>query len=250
MLEVKNLSCGYNGKDIVKDMSFSAADGEILSITGPNGCGKTTLMRALSGIIPYHSGTAVINGVEIASLDRLSLSRRIALLSQHGAGGEYADFTVFDTVMLGRYARLKGSISKADKEMTEYCLERTGTADLRNEFISRLSGGQLQRVFLARAFAQEPDIILLDEPANHLDLRHRLKLIEMLREWAGDRRSVIGIFHDLSLAAALSDRIMLMNEGKNILCGTPSEVCRSSELSKVYGFDVAGFMRESQKMWL
>ncbi len=250
MLEVKNLYCGYGGADIVKDMSFDLADGEILSVTGPNGCGKTTLLRAVSGLIPYHGGSIKIDGDEVKKLKRDKLSLCTALLSQTGAGGEYSDFTVFDTVMLGRYAISKnGSTTKLDREKTEYCLEKTGTAELRNKLITELSGGQLQRVFLARAFAQEPQLILLDEPANHLDLKHQLKLIELLKEWTDEKHSVIGIFHDINLAASLSDKMMVMSDGKKIMHGKTADICRSGKLSEVYGFDVGAYMRKALEIW-
>lgn len=249
MLDVLNLSCGYDNTDIVKNMSFSLSRHEILSITGPNGCGKTTLLRALSGIIPYNSGSIKISGEEIKNLSRRKLSQKIALLSQTGASGEYSDFTVLETVMLGRYARSSYGTQKHDLEIAESCLEQTGIANLSDRFITELSGGQLQRVFLARAFAQEPDIILLDEPSNHLDLKHRLILIDLLQKYASSGHGVIGIFHDLNLAAALSDRIMLMNDGQNILCDNSETVCKSSLLSEIYGFDVRKYMHDSLEKW-
>lgn len=249
MLEVKNISCGYGGRDVVKELSFTVRTGEILAVTGPNGCGKTTLLRALCGIIPYHNGSARINGCEISALKRTELSKKAALLSQTGAGGEYADFTVMETVMLGRYAHSGSGASKADREIAERCLEQTGTAELKDRLITELSGGQLQRVFLARAFAQEPEVIFLDEPANHLDLKYQLRLLESLKGWTAQGRTVVGVFHDLNLAAALSDRIMLMDNGKAAADGKAADICRSDALSHVYGFDVRKYMLDSLEMW-
>ncbi len=249
MLEVKNISCGYGGRDVVKELSFTVKTGEILAVTGPNGCGKTTLLRALCGIIPYHSGSAKINGCEISTLKRTELSKKAALLSQTGAGGEYADFTVMETVMLGRYAHSGSGASKADREIAERCLEQTGTAELKDRLITELSGGQLQRVLLARAFAQEPKIIFLDEPANHLDLKRQVALIEMLKGWAANGKSVVGVFHDLNLAAELSDRIMVMNEGRTELLDSSENVCRSEKLNDIYGFDIREYMRKTLQKW-
>lgn len=250
MLEVKELSCGYGNDTVVKDVSFSVRDGEILAITGPNGCGKTTLLRALCGIIPYKAGSALIDGKEIHSMSREELSMNAALLSQTGAGGEYSDFTVRETVALGRYAKNKGFGSdKTDEAAAEKYMKKTDTLSFADSVITELSGGQLQRVLLARAFAQEPKIIFLDEPANHLDLKRQIELIEMLKAWAADGKSVVGVFHDLNLAAELSDRIMVMNEGRTELLDSSENICRSEKLNKIYGFDIRAYMQKTLKKW-
>ncbi|MGN0602602.1 MAG: ABC transporter ATP-binding protein [Oscillospiraceae bacterium] len=250
MLEVKNLSCGYGSDIIVKDVSFTVNDGEILAVTGPNGCGKTTLLRALCGIIPYAGGSAVIDGKEIRSLSREELSMSAALLPQTGAGGEYSDFTVRETVALGRYAKSKGfGGSKEDEAAAEKYMEMTDTLSIADKVITELSGGQLQRVLLARSFAQEPKIIFLDEPANHLDLKRQIELIGMLKEWAKSGKSVVGVFHDLNLAAELSDRIMVMSDGRTELLDTAETVCRSEKLNDIYGFDIREYMRKTLRKW-
>lgn len=258
MLKINNLSCGYGKIEIVKDLSFTVKKGEIFSITGPNGCGKTTLLRAIAGLIPYNSGSININGHEIKEMKRRDLAFEIAMLAQTGASGDYADFTVYDTVMTGRYAYKKPLLSKgikstsdscSDNEIIKECMRKTGISDLRNRFITELSGGQLQRVFLAKAFAQTPSLILLDEPSNHLDLKRRLELTELLRGWVKDGKSVISVFHDLNLAASISDRILVMDEGKEIICSETAKVCKSNELEHVYGFNVKEYMIRSLKFW-
>lgn len=250
MLEVKNLSCGYGKNTIVKAVSFCVNDGEILAVTGPNGCGKTTLLRALCGIIPYTGGNASIDGKEIRSMSREELSMNAALLSQTGAGGEYSDFTVRETVALGRYTKSKGFGSdRSDEAAAEEYMKKTDTLRIADNVITELSGGQLQRVLLARAFAQEPKIIFLDEPANHLDLKRQIELIEMLKSWSANGKSVVGVFHDLNLAAELSDRIMVMNEGRTELLDSSENVCRSEKLNDIYGFNIREYMRKTLRKW-
>lgn len=250
MLEVKELGCGYGNEIIVKNVSFTVNNGEILAITGPNGCGKTTLLRALCGIIPYIKGNALIDGGELRRMSRSEISSKAALLPQGGAGGEYSDFTVRETVALGRYVRTKGfGWNSSDEKATEEYMKRTDTLSIAEKPITELSGGQLQRVLLARAFAQEPEMIFLDEPANHLDLKRQIELVGMLRDWAKSGKSVIGVFHDLNLAASLADKIMVMNDGKTALIGAADEICRSGRLNEIYGFNIQEYMHNAFMRW-
>lgn len=252
ILFVENLICGYGGEDVVRDVSFTLERGEILSLAGENGCGKTTLLRAVCGLISIKSGAAYIDGKRVSAIPLKERAKKIALLSQTGAGGDYSEYTVWDTVLMGRYPYQKeifGEISQKDKAAAEKYIAETGLSGLENRLITELSGGQLQRVFLARTFAQEPDVILLDEPANHLDLRRQTELAEHLRKWVSSGKSAVGVFHDLGFAAAVSDRIMLMKDGKNVLCGETGEVLRSKELNEVFGTDVNGYMEKIAKIW-
>lgn len=253
VLELKNIICGYGREDIIKGISLTAEPGEIISLAGPNGCGKTTLLRAACGLIPIRSGGAYIDGKLVSAIPVKDRAQVIAMLSQTGAGGDYSDYTVKETVIMGRYARHSGGIfteaSAGDLAIAEKYISETGLDGLENRLITELSGGQLQRVFLARAFAQEPEIIFLDEPANHLDLKHQTELYELLRRWSESGKTVVGVFHDLGLAAAVSDRIMLMHEGESVLCGSPDEVVHSEKLNDVYGTDVAAYMRKISEIW-
>ena len=252
LLSAVNVSCGYGGRDIVKNISFSVNGGEILSIAGKNGCGKTTLLRCLCGLIPCSSGNVSVDGENIPEIPRREAAKLCALFSQTSAGGTFGSYTVYDTVMLGRYPYMHGvfaSPSAEDREVVSDCLKRTGTESLSHRRIGELSGGQLQRVFLAKAFAQQPKVMLLDEPANHIDLSGQPELIRLMHDWITPERAIIAVFHDLNLCAAASDRMLLIDGGKKIIEGKCADVCRSAEMSSVYGFDIAGYMREMLSFW-
>ena len=155
---------------------------------------------------------------------------------------------------MGRYAHRSKSLfpgeTEADRDAVEEALRRTGVWELRDRPVTRLSGGQLQRVFLARTFAQEPQIILLDEPANHLDLRCQAELLESLREWTTDRnRCVVGVFHDISLALAFADTALLLEEGKALACG-PVEELDEKLLDRLYGMEVRQYMKRMHERWI
>lgn len=249
MLLANNLSCGYGAKPVVKNVSFSLSEGERLSILGTNGCGKTTLFRAISGLLPY-TGDLTVLGNEVNSLSRHELSRRVALLSQ--SAPIYFSYTVKETVAMGRYVHAsRGFLSRRDEDDTivRTCLEHTGLWSLRDEQITHLSGGQLQRVFLARTFAQDPAIILLDEPTNHLDLKYQIDLIEDLKQWTtSPNRAAVGVFHDVNLALDFATTIFVMEEG------TCRSFCQAEQfdlnlLSKIYGLDIPRYMRTSLERW-
>lgn len=250
MLELKNLCCGYGGADIVKSFDMTVTDGEMLCILGPNGCGKTTLLRAISGMLPY-KGSAMLDGREISALSRRELSAKVALFSQ--ISSVYFGYTVYDTVAMGRYLRRKGAFAHDadERKSTCDCLERLGLLDIKDEPITALSGGQLQRTLLARTFNQNPQIILLDEPTNHLDISAQIALIGMIRDWAAEdrRRSVIGVLHEIMLIPMLFKRALIMSGGERVMDGEVGQVLKSDELARVYGTDIKGFMRECNEFW-
>ncbi|MDR2258554.1 MAG: ABC transporter ATP-binding protein, partial [Treponema sp.] len=168
MLEINNLFCGYRGSDVIHGLSLRANRGQVLILAGPNGCGKTTLLKAIARIIPCR-GSVTLDGRDISAFSRKNLAQKIALLGQMSQ--IHFPYTVYDTVALGRYAHAKGflkSLSKGDRAFIMNIIDRLGLYDDKDRMINELSGGQLQRVFLARTLAQDPDIILLDEPTNHL----------------------------------------------------------------------------------
>lgn len=250
MLKVEHLTCGYGGAPVVKDLSFEVPAGGRLCILGPNGCGKTTLLRALAGLLP-HEGKVTAEGRDLAAMDRRQLARTVALLSQ--ISSVYFSYTVYETVLMGRYAHQTGGAFSGpgpeDRAIALECMERTGVADLRDRQVTELSGGQLQRVFLARTFAQQPRIILLDEPTNHLDLKYQVELVQELKAWAsGEGRCVVGVLHDVNLALDLADLFLLMEEGRARYFGPAAEFDPAA-LNRVYQMDVGGYMRRSLQRW-
>jgi iron complex transport system ATP-binding protein len=250
MLEVKSLFAGYGGADVICNISFRAEGGESLCVLGPNGCGKSTLLKSIARLINYR-GDVSMNGENISAVSRKELAKKIALLSQ--SANIYFPYTVYETVSMGRYAYSQGflkALSASDKEIIEDILNKLDIWDIRERMIDELSGGTIQRVFLARTLAQTPELILLDEPANHLDLKHQIELLNFLKAWVKDNnKTLIGVFHDLNLARLFGDTAIVMNNGTIATCGKIDEVLNSETLSGVYGIDIRAFMRESLEGW-
>lgn len=250
MLEVKNLYCGYENKEIIKNISFTVKNGENLCIVGPNGCGKSTLLKSIANIINY-KGSIKIDGIESYKLSRLELAKKVGLMSQ--VSQLYFPYTVYDTVSLGRYAYSKGAFAKLsskDKEIIVDSMNKVGIYDLKDKLITELSGGQLQRVFLAKIFAQDPDIILLDEPTNHLDFKNQIDLLENLNDWVkNNNKIVIGVLHDLNLVQYFADKVLMIQDGQEVSHGTPEEVLKDKVLNDIYGIDIKNFMVNILQKW-
>lgn len=251
MLEVQNVCAGYDGTEIVHNISFHLNRNENLCILGANGCGKTTFLRALGNLIPF-TGSVKLEGVEVRSMKRRVLAEKIALLSQ--ISGVYFGYTVYDTVMLGRYQHIRKGFSdrpgRADKEMVEKCLATVGLSEFADRRINELSGGQLQRVFLAKVLAQDPQIILLDEPTNHLDVKHQVELLSHLKKWSeSGEHTVIGVFHDINMALQISDKVMFMKDGNQVAYGPMEEVATRELLEKVYDIDIAAHLDKQCENW-
>ena len=250
MITVNGLCAGYGGADVIRNISFSAERGHSLCIAGPNGCGKSTLLKSIARIIACR-GTVALEGRNLASFSRKELAKKIALLGQHS--GVFFPYTVRETVSLGRYAHSAGflkNLSAGDEAIIEDALEKLDLLDIQRRMIDELSGGQLQRVFLAKTLAQNPEVILLDEPTNHLDLKNQIDLLRYLQFWAGENNKIlIGVFHDLNLARHFGDSVLLMKEGEIAALGEPGQTLTGEILQSVYGIDIKGFMLESLEKW-
>ena len=249
-LEIKNLYSGYDEKDILKDINFKVKNGENLCIVGPNGCGKSTLLKSIANLLEYR-GSVMIDDEEVSSMDRKEFAKKVGLMSQ--ITQIYFPYTIYDTVALGRYAYSKGALSKLSKEDDRIILEsieKVGLLDIKDKMITELSGGQIQREFLARVFAQDPDIILLDEPTNHLDLKNQIDLLENLKEWISlNNKIVVGVLHDLNLVQYFADNVLMLKDGQIVAYGNPQTVLNDPILDDLYGIDIKGFMTEILKKW-
>jgi len=256
MLKVNELCAGYGASaikdcdDVIHNITFNVGMGECLCVLGPNGCGKSTMLKSIAGILDYR-GSVLVDGGDISAVPRKELARKIALLGQNMQ--VFFPYTVYDTVSMGRYAWSRGvlkNLSPEDKSIINDTLKRLDLWDIKDRMIDELSGGTLQRVFLAKTMAQTPRLILLDEPANHLDLKHQIALLDYLKAWVKENgTSLIGVFHDLNLSRYFGDTAILMNEGNLAAYGPIGEILNSEILDTVYGIDIRAFMRNSLEKW-
>lgn len=252
MLRLVNVSAGYNGTNVLHEISFSLEKGESLSIIGPNSCGKTTLLRVIAGILEFE-GEIMVKDFSLKSMKRKEIASHIAMMKQLPSIS--FPYSVEETVMMGRYRfvrdRFFAKPEKKDHEIVEKIMEDLNLLEIRKKSLDQLSGGQIQRVFLAHTFAQEPQIILLDEPTNHMDMRYQIEMVEHIRNWASqDDHLAIGVFHDLNLAVELTDNLLFMKDGRLHGMGKAEELISSGFLKEIYGLDVVEFMVKSYRRWL
>ena len=255
-LSVRVRALGSEGfREILSDVSFAVEPGDWLMIVGPNGAGKSTIVNAMSQSIDY-SGTISYEGQNLKGIRPAKLARLLGVLSQTHAVSY--SFTVREIVRLGRYAYAPTIFSPkpADEEAAvDQALADTGLSDLADHSVLTLSGGELQRVFLAQLFAQNPNILILDEPSNHLDLLYQQQIFDLIGRWLKGEtqpvgsRAVISVVHDLSLAKAYGTNALLLHEGIGRGFGTPEEVLTREALEKVYGMDVYAWMQGLLEHW-
>lgn len=250
LLDVQNLAVRYGKTEIVKGVSFSLKAGFWLMIVGPNGAGKSTIVNAVSQGVPY-TGSVYFDGTDISGHKPAELARNLGVLTQHH-NVSYS-FTVEDIVKLGRYAYSPGifsTINDEDEQKILSSLELTGMLPIRHQNVLTLSGGELQRTFLAQVFAQNPRLLLLDEPTNHLDLVYQKQMFGLIRDWIRDSgRAVISVVHDLSLAKAYGTHALLLDHGNTVSFGEIDDVLTRSNLEKIYSMDVYNWMENLLSQW-
>jgi iron complex transport system ATP-binding protein len=234
-LDVENLSVHYGAVPVLQGINLQVHQGEVMALIGPNGAGKTTLIRAVGGTIKPSDGHVRILG---QALELMSASKRASSLAVVPQARNLPEaFTVWQTVLMGRtpYLGWLGQPSQADTQKTAWALERTASLSLAERPIGKLSGGEQQRILLARALAQDTPVLLLDEPTAHLDLRHQSSLLNLVRELAQERGiAVLMALHDLNLVSLYADRVVLLAEGQMQVLGTPAEVLTETNLVAAY----------------
>ncbi|MBM7602984.1 iron complex transport system ATP-binding protein [Metabacillus crassostreae] len=236
MITLQNVSGGYLNKSIVKNISFTIEKGHFYALIGPNGSGKTTLSKLITGVLPLQSGSILILDKSLKQYSSIQRAEMMAVLSQE-ASVEF-DFSVEEIVMLGRYPHQKGffkTISNQDKQIVKDVMEKTYVYQYRKKLFKQLSGGEKQRVLLAKALAQEPKILILDEPTNHLDMRHTLEMLQHLKDYQKQHDlTILAILHDLNIASLFSDKIGLLHHGHLVETGDLSLLQKEEKLQEVY----------------
>lgn len=223
------------GRRILEGVDARVRPGEVLAVLGPNGSGKTTLLRTLAGLQAAQAGTVVLGGTDLARLTRTAVARRVALVLQENPVP--FEMTAYDVVRMGRAPHRPALQwdSHEDDAIVAQALERTGASPLADRDFARLSSGERQRVVLARALAQRPRVLLLDEPSSHLDVSAAFQMMDLVRALAKEGVAVAAVLHDLNLALRYADRVLLLDHGRAVAAGTPDEVLTPAALAPVYG---------------
>lgn len=240
MLEVKQIECSYGTHVVLRGINLELRPGELVALIGPNGAGKSTLLRAISGFLPLQAGSVCVDDQNIGRLSEGQRARKIAVVPQ--ARNLPPAFTAHEVVALGRtpYLNWLGQISASDEGLIEEAMRQTDTLDLANRMVGELSGGEQQRLLLARALVQQTPYLLLDEPTTHLDLQFQIGIMEHVQTMAhptsGQQlvRAVLVAVHDLNLALEFADRVALLVAGQIVRCDRPSEVLQPERMSQVY----------------
>ncbi len=235
-LEIDNLSYAYQGKMALEEVSFSAARSEITGILGPNGSGKTTLLKCINNILPANCKNIQYNSLNLKQLSIRQRSKYISYVPQENSST--FPISVIETIMMGRIPHYGRKLTTRDKDIAFEMLELMELTDMAFRKINQISGGERQRVFIARALAQQTPIILMDEPTNNLDLKNQTSALEILSEIVKQKEIIALIsLHDINLASMFSDKIMMLKDHKIFKCGEPLEVITEETLKDVYEVD-------------
>ncbi|MEE4021703.1 ABC transporter ATP-binding protein [Gordonia sp. PKS22-38] len=234
-LGIEGLTVTVDGRHLVQELGLTLASGEIVGLVGPNGSGKSTALRCVYRALKPSGGVVRVGGDDVAQMTLRETARRVAALTQE-AQSDF-DFTVDEVVALGRTPFKSGNepLTAAERDLCRDAMRHTDIAHLADRGILSLSGGERQRVMIARALVQEPQVLVLDEPTNHLDIRHQIAVLGRLR---GSGPTCLVVLHDLNLAAATCDRLVVLSEGRAAAVGPPADVLTEQLIAEVFGVDV------------
>lgn len=244
MIEVRNISFSYGRHTVLKDISFTAEPGDCVGILGNNGVGKSTLITCMNKIRKPDHGTVQINGKRVFDMSRLELARNVAYVAQKN---EMSQTTVYDAILLGRKPYMTWGMNCADYALCDEMLERIGMTDFKLRNVNELSGGEAQKVMLARAFVQQPKLLLLDEPTSNLDPRNQYEMMKLVRQMAQEQGiTVLVVIHDLNLALRCCNRFLFIKDGEVYDYGDESVVTEKALLD-VYGIKASLLTYDNKK---
>ena len=234
IIKAQNISVSINEKEIVHGISLDIPEGKVTAIIGPNGCGKSTTLKALSRILPY-KGSVTFKGQEMSTLSQREFAKCLAILTQSPQAP--SDLTVNDLVEMGRFPHrgFLGRAGKDDKEHVEWALEQTGVKEMRYRLLNTLSGGERQRAWIAMALAQRPEVLLLDEPTTYLDICHQLEIMQLIGRLNQELGlTVVMVVHDLNHAIMYADHVVVVKAGQLVTSGAPREIITADLLAEVF----------------
>ena len=234
IIKAQNISVSINEKEIVHGISLDIPEGKVTAIIGPNGCGKSTTLKALSRILPY-KGSITFKGQEMSTLSQREFAKCLAILTQSPQAP--SDLTVNDLVEMGRFPHrgFLGRAGKDDKEHVEWALEQTGVKEMRYRLLNTLSGGERQRAWIAMALAQRPEVLLLDEPTTYLDICHQLEIMQLITRLNQELGlTVVMVVHDLNHAIMYADHVVVVKAGQLVTSGAPREIITADLLAEVF----------------
>jgi len=236
MLEIRNLNAGYGGVPVLRDINVTIRDGDFVGVIGPNGSGKTTLLRVVSKIVTPSNGAVLLDGEEMRHMSYKGVARKVAVVTNLRETS--LKMSVEEFVLLGRIPHRSGMRimeTAADVKAAHEAMTKTDTLKLRPRLVDNLSSGERQLVFIARALAQEPRLLLLDEPTSHLDITHQVRVLDLIRRLNREQHlTVLTVIHDLNLAGQYCDRLLLLKDGSVFKDGTPEEVLTYQMIEEVY----------------
>jgi iron complex transport system ATP-binding protein len=238
MLRVEGVTASYHQIKVLEEISFVVEEGEFLGIIGPNGAGKTTLLKVITGVKQPLSGKVILNGKEIKDFSRREVAKIMAVVPQISFLPPL--FTVEEVVLMGRYPHQKRfSVTSEDTAAVDEAMKKVGITKFRERLVSELSGGERQEVIIARALAQKPKILILDEPTANLDIKHEIRILGLVKKLVEEGVTAIMVIHDLNLAARFCDRLILLDKQKIQAEGKPEDVLTPSLLKEAYEVEVA-----------